>query len=139
MVRIFIEADPNTLLPSTKYLEKTPLTTITALLSELPYEHSMLLKYLLKLLRHVAAHHESNEMTAHDLAVCIGPNIFRLPETSLESSRKSAAIIYKSFELLIERAPDLYPVPNKNNYLSLSLSLSYFYYFRIWINSTWRK
>jgi hypothetical protein len=89
--------------------EATPLEYVADLLSQLPKDHIALLKCLLKLLHRVSSE-ETSKMSAHNLAVCIGPNILRLTDNvSLEASLEASHSIYAVCAILIEKAYTLFP------------------------------
>lgn len=89
--------------------DATPLEYVKDLLGQLPKDHIALLKCLLKLLHRVASE-ETSKMNAHNLAVCIGPNILRHTDNvSLEASLEASHSVYAVCTILIEKAYTLFP------------------------------
>ncbi|KAL6063244.1 RasGEF domain containing protein [Balamuthia mandrillaris] len=87
--------------------ENTSLEELSSLMSLLPAAHLTLLKYLMKLLLKVSSEPES-EMTAHSLAVFVGPNILRRDDMDLETSLQSSTAIYRATEIIILRASEIF-------------------------------
>ncbi|XP_055948684.1 uncharacterized protein PF3D7_1120600-like isoform X2 [Argiope bruennichi] len=77
----------------------------------LPPNHLHTLKYLLCFLADFAAHSDENMMSAHNLALCMAPNIFVLNDSADKSSTNLVHIHVSIIQLLIENATKIGSIP----------------------------
>ncbi|KAJ3053156.1 hypothetical protein HK097_004927 [Rhizophlyctis rosea] len=91
------------------------LRALRLLVALLPRCHQSTLRYLLGFLNDVAAHSDSNKMTASSLAIVIGPNILRQKAVAGKVT-KDALVTYNNtvevVTVMIERWDELFQLPD---------------------------
>jgi hypothetical protein len=82
--------------------------SIGRLLAKLPENSRLVLIFLIHFLQRIARSHEINKMTAANLGVVFGPNLFRpLVQTQFSLMDSTSA---KVVELLIEECDEILPL-----------------------------
>jgi len=91
---------------------------LDVLLKKLPPLNRNTLKFIIQFMREVVVHEPDNRMTSYNIAVTVGPNIFR-PLTVRPADLFNAGTYYdvvirmmENFEILFEDAP----IPNPDDF-----------------------
>jgi hypothetical protein len=62
------------------------ITELTEIVARLPKPHRETLLYFIRFLRRVVSHSDKNKMNSSNLALCVGPNLLRPLEYTIEYS-----------------------------------------------------
>ncbi|XP_024860772.1 T cell activation RhoGTPase activating protein b isoform X2 [Kryptolebias marmoratus] len=87
---------------------------ITKVVDDLPGPNKVLLQHLICVLHHIIGSSDINQMTANNLAVCIGPTLLQLDDTPLDGQREKmqkvtelTQFLMENFTILGENIPSL--------------------------------
>ena len=91
---------------------------LNTLLKNLPPQNRNTVKFIIEFMREVVKHEPDNRMTSYNIAVTVGPNIFR-PLTVRPADLFNAGTYYdvvirmmENFDILFEGAP----IPNEEDF-----------------------
>lgn len=112
LLKSFLKELPGSLLRSDYYdkwmaaldIEDTQQRTleITKVVDDLPGLNRLLLQHLICVFHHILESADINKMDAYNLAVCIGPTLLQLDDTSLEEQKEKMQKVTDLTQFLIE-------------------------------------